>query len=127
MLLKPNMVIAAAKCPQQASVEQVAHATLRCLRRQVPAAIAGIVFLSGGQDNITATLNLNAINHLDEPKPWTLTFSYGRALQDEAMPAWRGKSQNVQAAQQAFFHRSRCVSAAASGKYTDAMEGGPAA
>ena len=91
MLLKPNMVIAAKQCPQQASVEEVALATLRCLRRHVPAAIPGIVFLSGGQDHLVATMHLNAINQLDGPKPWKLGFSYGRALQDEALQAWHGK------------------------------------
>ena len=91
MLLKPNMVIAAKQCPQQASVEEVALATLRCLRRHVPAAVPGIVFLSGGQDHLAATMHLNAINQLDGPKPWKLGFSYGRALQDEALHAWHGK------------------------------------
>ena len=85
MLLKPNMVIAAKQCPQQASVDEVAPATLRCLRRHVPAAVPGIVFLSGGQDHLAATMHLNAINQLDGPKPWKLSFSYGRALQDEAL------------------------------------------
>ena len=122
MLLKPNMVIAAKQCPQQASVEEVARATMRCLRRSAPAAVPGIVFLSGGQDHVTATMHLNAINSVDGPKPWKVSFSYGRALQDEALKAWRGKNQNLQAGQQAFSHRSRCVSAAALGKYTKTME-----
>ena len=103
MLLKPNMVIAAKQCPQQASVEEVALATLRCLRRHVPAAVPGIVFLSGGQDHLTATMHLNAINRLDGPKPWKLGFSYGRALQDEALHAWHGKHENLQAGQRVFF------------------------
>jgi fructose-bisphosphate aldolase class I len=123
MLLKPNMVIAAKQCPQQASVEDVALATLRCLRRHVPAAVPGIVFLSGGQDHLTATAHLNAINQLDGPKPWKLGFSYGRALQDEALQAWQGKHDNVQTGQRAFYHRAKCVSAAALGTYTTAMEG----
>jgi fructose-bisphosphate aldolase class I len=123
MLLKPNMVIAAKQCPQQASVEDVARATLRCLRRHVPAAVLGIVFLSGGQDHLTATAHLNAINQLDGPKPWKLGFSYGRALQDEALQAWHGKPDNVQTAQRLFAHRAKCVSAAALGTYTAAMEG----
>jgi fructose-bisphosphate aldolase class I len=123
MLLKPNMVIAAKQCPQQASVEEVALATLRCLGRHVPAAIPGIVFLSGGQDHLVATMHLNAINRLDGPKPWKLGFSYGRALQDEALQAWQGKHDNVQTAQRVFYHRAKCVSAAALGTYTKAMEG----
>jgi fructose-bisphosphate aldolase class I len=123
MLLKPNMVIAAKQCPQQASVEEVALATLRCLRRHVPAAVPGIVFLSGGQDHLVATMHLNAINQLDGPKPWKLGFSYGRALQDEALQAWHGTHDNVQAGQRVFAHRAKCVSAAALGTYTKAMEG----
>src|SRR4029450_10080861 len=123
MLLKPNMVIAAKQCPQQASVEDVALATLRCLRRHVPAAVPGIVFLSGGQDHLTATAHLNAINRLDGPKPWTLGFSYGRALQDEALHAWQGKHDHVQTGQRVFAHRAKCVSAAAVGQYTTAVEG----
>jgi fructose-bisphosphate aldolase class I len=124
MLLKPNMVIAGKQSPQQASVQEVAIATLRCLRRRAPAAVPGIVFLSGGQAYLTATQNLNAINQLDgPPKPWKVSFSFGRGLQDEAMQAWLGKAKNVRSAQQAFSHRSRCVKAAALGKYTKATEG----
>jgi fructose-bisphosphate aldolase class I len=123
MLLKPNMVIAGKQCPQQASVEEVAMATLRCLRRHVPAVVPGVVFLSGGQDHLVATMHLNAINRLDGPKPWKLGFSYGRALQDEALHAWHGKHENLQAGQRVFSHRAKCVSAAALGTYTQAMEG----
>ena len=123
MLLKPNMVIAGKDCPKEASVEEVATATLRCLRRHVPAAVPGIVFLSGGQSDILATSHLNAINQLDLPKPWKISFSYGRALQDPAIEAWRGKQQNLKAAQEAFYHRAKCNSAAAIGKYTSALEG----
>jgi fructose-bisphosphate aldolase, class I len=123
MLLKPNMVIAAKQCPQQASVEEVAQATLRCLRRHVPAAVPGIVFLSGGQDHLVATMHLHAINQLTGPKPWKLGFSYGRALQDEALQAWHGKPDNVQTGQRVFAHRAKCVSAAALGTYNKAMEG----
>jgi fructose-bisphosphate aldolase class I len=122
MLLKPNMVIAGKECPHQATIEKVARATLRCLRRRAPAAIPGIVFLSGGQDHLTATLHLNAINQLGGPKPWKLSFSYGRALQDEALLAWRGKPENLESGQKAFAHRAECVNAAALGKYTKAME-----
>lgn len=120
MLLKPNMVIAGKRCPQQADAEQVAQATLRCLRRHVPAAVPGIVFLSGGQDHLAATKNLAAINRSEGPKPWKLTFSYGRALQDEALAAWHGD--NVEAGQRAFAHRARCDSAASRGSYTASME-----
>src|SRR5215470_6166499 len=103
MLLKPNMVIAGKESPHQAPIEEVAQATLRCLRRRAPAAIPGIVFLSGGQDHLTATLHLNAINQLGGPKPWKLSFSYGRALQDEALQAWHGKQENLQAGKHAFY------------------------
>jgi len=123
MLLKPNMVIAGKDCPKKASVEEVASATLRCLRRHVPAAVPGIVFLSGGQSGVLATSHLNAINKLDLPKPWKITFSYGRALQDPAIEAWRGKQQNLKAAQQAFYHRAKCNSTAVIGTYTSALEG----
>jgi fructose-bisphosphate aldolase class I len=123
MLLKPNMVIAGKQCAQQASVEDVALATLRCLRRHVPAAVPGIVFLSGGQDHLLATMHLNAINQLEGPKPWVLGFSYGRALQDEALQAWRGKHENLAAGQRVFAHRAKCVRASAVGTYTTAMEG----
>jgi fructose-bisphosphate aldolase class I len=123
MLLKPNMVISGMKCTKQASVQEVALATVRCLGRHVPAAVPGIVFLSGGQNHLVATAHLNAINQLDGPKPWKLSFSYGRALQDEALKAWHGKNENLKAGQQAFYHRAKCDSAAALGKYTGAMEG----
>ena len=122
MLLKPNMVIAGMECPKQASVKEVAAATFRCLSRHVPVAVPGIVFLSGGQDHVAATAHLNAINQFDRPKPWKLSFSYGRALQDEALKAWRGKSENLKAGQQAFYHRAKCDTAAALGRYTAAME-----
>jgi fructose-bisphosphate aldolase class I len=123
MLLKPNMVISGKECRRQTSVEEVAAATLRCLRRHVPAAVPGIVFLSGGQSDVLATSHLNAINNLDLPKPWKISFSYGRALQDPAIEAWRGKQENQKAAQQAFYHRAKCNSAATIGKYTSALEG----
>jgi fructose-bisphosphate aldolase class I len=122
MLLKPNMVISGHRCARQASVREVATATLRTLRRQVPPAIPGIVFLSGGQDHLRATEHLHAINQLEGPKPWTLSYSYGRALQDEAMQAWRGKSENVTAGQRAFYHRAQCDSAAVLGRYGGDME-----
>jgi fructose-bisphosphate aldolase class I len=127
MLLKPNMILAAKECPQQASVEEVAQATLRCLRRRVPAAVPGIVFLSGGQNHLAAIAHLNAINQLDGPKPWKLSFSFGRALQDEALRAWQGKPENVKAGRRAFAHRAECARAAALGKYSKTMESGLAA
>jgi fructose-bisphosphate aldolase, class I len=122
MLLKPNMVISGKECGKQAPVEEVALATLRCLRRHVPSAVPGIVFLSGGQDPITATAHLSAINRLEGPKPWKLSFSYGRALQDEALKAWHGNGENLKAGQRAFYHRAKCDGAATLGKYTPAME-----
>jgi fructose-bisphosphate aldolase class I len=122
MLLKPNMVIAGQECPHQASIEEVAQATLRTLRRHVPPAVPAIVFLSGGQDHVLATQHLNAINRLGGPKPWALSFSYGRALQDEALEAWHGKTENLSAGQHAFHHRAQCDAAAALGRYDDAME-----
>ena len=124
MLLKPNMTISGKGCAKQASVQEVATATLRCLRRHVPAAVPGIVFLSGGQNDHVATAHLDAMNKISVPKPWKLTFSYGRALQDPAIEAWHGKDENLKAAQQAFHHRAKCNGAAALGQYTEAMEGG---
>jgi fructose-bisphosphate aldolase class I len=81
------------------------------------------VFLSGGQDHLTATANLSAINQLKGPKPWKLSFSYGRALQDEALKAWGGKNKNLKTGQEAFYHRAKCDSAAALGRYHASMEG----
>jgi len=122
ILLKPNMVTAGLDCPQQASPEEVAAATLRTLSQHVPPAVPAIVFLSGGQDYIQATKNLDAINEAQGPKPWKLTFSYGRALQEEALERWRGRVENVSAGQRAFYHRAKCESAAALGQYRSEME-----
>jgi fructose-bisphosphate aldolase, class I len=122
MLLKPNMIIAGKECTRQASVEEVAAATLGCLRRHVPAAVPGIVFLSGGQHARLATAHLNAINQLATPKPWKVSFSYGRALQDPALEAWQGRDENFAGGQQAFCHRARLNGAASVGTYTAAME-----
>ena len=122
MLLKPNMVIAGKECARQASVPEVATATLRCLRRHVPAAVPGIVFLSGGQPARLATAHLNAINRLPGPRPWKVSFSYGRALQDPALEAWRGRDENLEAGQHALRHRASLNGAASLGNYTDAME-----
>jgi fructose-bisphosphate aldolase class I len=122
MLLKPNMVISGKKCARQASVDEVATATLCCLRRHVPAAVPGIVFLSGGQTARLATAHLNAINRLPGPKPWKISFSYGRALQDPALEAWHGQDENLVAAQQAFDQRAKLNGMATVGKYADGME-----
>jgi fructose-bisphosphate aldolase class I len=123
VLLKPNMVVSGAKCARQAGVEEVAEATVRCLRRTVPAAVPGVMFLSGGQTPERATQHLNAMNAMPGPRPWALSFSFARALQQPAMDAWRGAPAAVQAAQQAFLHRARLVSVAREGRYTPAMEG----
>lgn len=125
MLLKPNMVIAGKEWPRSASVQEVATATLRCLRRHVPAAVPGIVFLSGGQEDRAATAHLDAINRLPGPKPWRISFSYGRALQDHALEAWHGRGENLGAGRQALYQRARCNSAASLGRYTDEMEAPP--
>jgi fructose-bisphosphate aldolase, class I len=117
MLLKPNMVLSGKDCPEQAGIEQVAEATLRCLKRKVPAAVPGIVFLSGGQSDVLATEHLNAMNRLG-PAPWELSFSFGRALQVPALAAWRGVAENAAAAQAALQHRVWCNSAARLGKYS---------
>jgi fructose-bisphosphate aldolase class I len=121
MLLKPNMVIAGMKCAQQASVREVAEASLRCLKRHVPAAVPGIVFLSGGQSAEDATDHLNEMNTMG-PHPWQVSFSYGRALQAPVLAAWRGQEDNAAAAQQAFARRCRLNGLARSGKYARTME-----
>lgn len=120
-LLKPNMVLPGKEAPVQADVEQVAAATIATMRRCVPAAVPGIVFLSGGQSERVATAHLNAMNRRG-PHPWELSFSYGRALQASALQAWRGRAENVPAGQRAFLHRARCNSAARSGSYSELME-----
>jgi fructose-bisphosphate aldolase class I len=121
MLLKPNMVISGLECPRQAGVETVAERTVHCFQRVVPAAVPGIVFLSGGQSSKIATAHLNAMNALGR-HPWELSFSYGRALQEDTLKAWRGKADRVGEAQKVFHHRARCNSAARFGEYTAAME-----
>ncbi len=121
MLLKPNMVISGKACARQASAREVAEATVRCLSRFVPAAVPGIVFLSGGQTPEQATEHLSIMNTLG-PHPWELSFSYGRALQEPALKAWHGKRENIDVAKKAFYHRAKCNSAARSGSYTAAME-----
>ncbi|GAC1667345.1 MAG: fructose-bisphosphate aldolase class I [Steroidobacteraceae bacterium] len=120
MLLKPNMVVAGKKSPQKASPEEVAEATVRTLRRQVPAAVPGIAFLSGGQSPAEATLHLSLMNAA--PLPWVLTFSYGRALQENALRAWGGKSAGYSNGQQALFLRAKLNGLAAVGTYQASME-----
>jgi len=115
-LLKPNMVIAGKGCPTQATTEQIASLTVHNLKRHVPALVPGIVFLSGGQSEVQATANLNAINEVGGP--WPLSYSYGRALQASALEAWRGDAANVEAAQRAFLHRARMNSAAVAGAWS---------
>lgn len=120
-LLKPNMVLSGKECPHQAGNELVAETTLRCLRRTVPPAVPGIVFLSGGQTPEQATARLSAMNALG-PAPWELSFSYGRALQDPVLKAWRGEPKNAAAAAMAFHHRARCNHEARFGRYAQEME-----
>jgi fructose-bisphosphate aldolase class I len=115
------MVLSGSTCPEQAGVPEVAEATVRCLRDQVPASVPGVVFLSGGQSVELATAHLDAINRLGL-QPWQLSFSYGRALQAPALKAWKGEAANVPAAQRAFHHRARLNGAARSGSYTAEME-----
>jgi fructose-bisphosphate aldolase class I len=122
MLLKPNMVLSGASCSRQARVEEVAAATVRCVRRTVPAAVPGIVFLSGGQRDELATAHLDAMNRLPGLQPWELSFSYARALQAAPLSIWRGDPANVAAAQRAFRHRGRCNAAARRGQYTPELE-----
>ena len=122
MLLKPNMVISGKEASEQSGVEEVARATVECLLRTVPAAVPGIVFLSGGQTDLQATQHLNAMNTLYEGLPWELSFSYARALQGQPMQIWGGSTDKVEAAQKAFRHRAKMNSAARDGRYSDEME-----
>ena len=121
LLLKPNMVLPGYSCPEQQPDDVIAAATVRCFEWTVPAAVPGIVFLSGGQSDEAATSRLNEMNKLG-PHPWQLSFSYGRALQAPALKAWRGQVANVDAGKAAFLHRARCNGAARSGSYTPEME-----
>jgi len=123
MILKPNMVLSGYKCSEQASVDEVAEMTVTVLKRCVPSAVPGIAFLSGGQSNEDATAHLNSMNKiLDNNSPWNLTYSYGRALQAPALDAWRGKEENVLAAQDAFYKRAKLNSLATKGDYSEDME-----
>ena len=121
MLLKPNMVLSGYDSSEQAGDQQIAELTLQCFRRHVPAAVPGIVFLSGGQSDENATARLNAINAMG-PHPWEISFSYGRALQAPALKAWGGESSNVQAGQDAYLHRAKMNGLARSGSYSPEME-----
>jgi len=121
MVLKPSMVVSGASCKNQASVSEVAERTLRVLKRTVSAAVPGIAFLSGGQSDELATEHLNAMNKLGGG-PWTLSFSYGRALQAAPLKAWKGSTANVAAAQAALLHRARMNGLAAVGKYSAEQE-----
>jgi fructose-bisphosphate aldolase class I len=122
-VLKPSMVISGKDCARQAGIDEVAERTVRILKRTVPAAVAGIVFLSGGQSDEVATAHLSAMNKMFAGNlPWPLSFSYGRALQQPSLKAWKGSAANVAAAQAALLHRSRMNSLARSGRYTPEQE-----
>lgn len=123
MLLKPNMVLPGMACPIQNTVEEVADATVTCLLRAVPAAVAGVAFLSGGQSAELASARLNAMHvRFNTRLPWPLTFSFSRALQQPALDSWRGDERNVQAAQRALLHRAECNRAALRGEYSSELE-----
>ncbi|QDU98937.1 class I fructose-bisphosphate aldolase [Lignipirellula cremea] len=123
MLLKPNMVLPGLACPEQETVEEAADATVNCLLRSVPAAVAGIAFLSGGQSSELASARLNAMNVRFQTRlPWPLAFSFARAIQQPALEIWSGQEANVKAAQQALAHRAHCNRAARCGDYSATME-----
>lgn len=120
-LLKPNMVTAGQSCPKRYTPEENARATVEALQRTVPPAVAGVTFLSGGQSELEATMNLNEINKVSGRKPWALTFSYGRALQASVLEAWKGQPGNVAAAQKQLIHLAKANGAAAKGQFTPEM------
>jgi fructose-bisphosphate aldolase class I len=122
MILKPSMVLSGNKCPVQASITEVAETTLKVLRETVPAAVRSINFLSGGQTSQAATAHLNAMNAAKTVKPWYLSFSYSRALQDTPLKVWKGSVEHIQAAQKAFYRRARFNSLATLGTYNPDME-----
>jgi fructose-bisphosphate aldolase class I len=126
MILKPNMVLPGLSCPKQEAVDIVADATVRCLLRVVPAAVPGIAFLSGGQSGELASARLNAMNIIARSQkshlPWSLVFSFARAIQQPALEIWQGQEANVLKAQQALYHRARCNRAALHGEYNAGME-----
>ena len=121
-LLKPNFVINGKDAPEQASVEDVARYTIECFLRSVPAAVPGIVLLSGGQSGEDATAHLNAMNSMYDNLPWEISFSWARALQQKPMEIWGGEEGNVEEAQKVFHHRARMASAARNGNYSREME-----
>ncbi len=125
VLLKPNMVVPGKASSNQVGIKDVAAATVRVFRRVVPAAVPGVVFLSGGQSPEQATAHLNAMNR-DSRHPWELSFSYGRALQEPVLKTWQGDPANIAAAQRSFYHRAHCNSLARFGDYSDEMEESPA-
>jgi len=122
ILLKPNMVISGKNSSEQASVEEVASQTIKCLKENVPNEVPGIVFLSGGQSNELATQHLNQMNKSSEIFSWNLSFSYGRALQQPALNAWQGEDKNIKNSQDALFKRSNLNSSATLGKYSIDLE-----
>lgn len=123
LILKPNMVLSGLNCPMQASLDEVADATVNCLLQTVPAAVPGITFLSGGQTSELASARLNDMNvRYKSRAPWALSFSFARAIQRPALEIWRGDVANVAAAQRALAHRAKCNRAARRGEYTAAME-----
>ena len=123
LILKPNMVVPGLTCPNQETVEKVADVTVQCLLRTVPAAVAGIAFLSGGQSGQLASARLNAMNcRFESELPWALAFSFARAIQQPALSIWHGDKTHVLAAQEALYHRARCNRAARRGEYTAALE-----
>nr|ABF60003.1 fructose bisphosphate aldolase [Acipenser baerii] len=126
-LLKPNMVTAGQACTKKYTAQEIAMATVTALRRTVPPAVPGVTFLSGGQSEEDASINLNAINQCPLPKPWALTFSYGRALQASALKAWGGKKENAKAAQEEYIKRALSNSQASLGKYVGTGDKGAAA
>ena len=121
ILLKPNMILPGKGSSEKPTLEEVARTTVRVLSRAVPPAVPGIVFLSGGQSDQEATARLDAMNRLG-PRPWEISFSYGRALQFPSLSAWKGRPENVPAAQRIFLHRARMNGAARFGRYTAILE-----
>ncbi|KAJ3105769.1 hypothetical protein HDU97_007589 [Phlyctochytrium planicorne] len=125
-LLKPNMVCPGQDCKTKYTPEQIGEATITVLRRTVPPAVPGVTFLSGGQSELEATLHLNAMNKIPGPKPWALTFSYGRALQATVLKTWAGKKENVPAAQAALLVRAKANAEASQGKFVNTGDAGSA-
>jgi fructose-bisphosphate aldolase class I len=121
-ILKPNMVLSGTNAPLQANIQEVAELTVKVLKENVPADLAGIAFLSGGQSDFLATAHLDAMNKMGD-FPWELSFSYGRALQQPALKAWMGQLDNVELAQKAFSHRALMNKLAAKGEWSEDLEG----